>query len=149
MSGADPLDRYFRTQAGQDIGKRVASCFVLTESEGGAPIGFYTLAATSIALANLSPTLAKRLPRYPILPAALLGRLALNNNYQRRGLGQLLLMDAFIRTLRSEIAIFAFVVNAKDNNAKISTKLTASFHLEPPAGICLCPCPRLQSYSCE
>ncbi|MEN3213984.1 GNAT family N-acetyltransferase [Methylorubrum populi] len=118
MSGADPLDRYFRTQAGQDIGKRVASCFVLTESEGGAPIGFYTLAATSIALANLSPTLAKRLPRYPILPAALLGRLALNNNYQRRGLGQLLLMDAFIRTLRSEIAIFAFVVNAKDNNAK-------------------------------
>ncbi len=117
VSGADPLDRYFRTQAGQDVRKRVASCFVLTESDGGAPIGFYTLAATSLALADLPAALAKRLPRYPTVPATLMGRLAVDIRRRRLGLGQLMLLDAFSRTLRSDIAAFAFVVDAKDEDA--------------------------------
>jgi predicted GNAT family N-acyltransferase len=62
--------------------------------------------------------LAKRLPRYPVVPATLMGRLAVHQNRQGQGLGELLLFDAFSRTLRSDIASYAFVVDAKDDAAQ-------------------------------
>lgn len=90
---------------------------MLVEGDDPAPRGFYTLAATAVALAALPEALAKRLPRYPLVPAALMGRLAVDARHRGRGLGQFLLMDAFARTLRSEVAAFAFVVDAKDDAA--------------------------------
>jgi GNAT superfamily N-acetyltransferase len=116
-SGVEPLDRYFRTQAGQDLRKRVSSCFVLTDAGEAAPLGFYTLAATSVTLGDLPAPLVKRLPRYPVLPAVLMGRLAVDARHRGRGLGELLLFDAFGRALKSEIAAFAFVVDPKDQTA--------------------------------
>lgn len=115
-SGVDVLDRYFRTQASQDVRRRVASCFVLVEGDP-TPLAFSTLAATSIALSNLPATLAKRLPRYPLVPATLLGRLAVDRRHRGRRLGEHMLMDAFARALRSEIATFAILVDAKDESA--------------------------------
>jgi GNAT superfamily N-acetyltransferase len=118
-SEVEPLDRYLRTQAGQDSRRRVASCFVLTPA--GAPsqiLGYYTLSALSITLADLPPTIAKRLPRYPIVPATLMGRLATDSRHRGKRLGELLLFDAFARVLRSEIATFAVVVDAKDAAAE-------------------------------
>lgn len=116
-SGMEPLDRYLRNQAGQDTRRRVSSCFVLVEEGRPAPLGFYTLAATSIALTELPEALTKRLPRYPTVPATLMGRLAVDGRHRGRGLGELLLLDALARALRSEIATFAFVVDAKDEEA--------------------------------
>jgi predicted GNAT family N-acyltransferase len=115
--GVDALDRYFRTQAGQDSRKRIASCFVLVTEDGSAA-GYYTLSATSIALIDLPPDLARKLPRYPLVPAVLMGRLAVDHRRRGRRLGELLLFDAFSRTLRSEIASFAFVVAAKADAAR-------------------------------
>jgi predicted GNAT family N-acyltransferase len=115
--GVEPLDRYFRTQAGQDNRKRIASCFVLV-AEDGAAAGYYTLSATGIALADLPPNLARKLPRYPLVPAVLMGRLAVDSRRRGQGLGEFLLFDAFSRTLRSEIASYAFVVDAKDDAAQ-------------------------------
>jgi GNAT superfamily N-acetyltransferase len=115
--GVDALDRYFRMQAGQEGRRRVASCFVLAAA-GGSVAGYYTLSATSIALLDLPPALAKRLPRYPVVPATLMGRLAVHENRHGQGLGELLLFDAFSRTLRSDIASYAFVVDAKDDAAQ-------------------------------
>ncbi|MGW8140269.1 MULTISPECIES: GNAT family N-acetyltransferase [Alphaproteobacteria] len=118
--GVEPLDRYFKTQAGQDVRKRMASCFVLTDGSSAA-IAFYTLTATSIALHDLPASMAKKLPRYPSVPATLMGRLAVDHRYRGQRLGELMIMDAFSRTLRSEIATYAFVVDAKDER-------TASFY---------------------
>jgi predicted GNAT family N-acyltransferase len=95
----------------------VATCFVLVAGDDPAPLGYYTLAATTIALAELPAVLAKRLPRYPLVPATLMGRLAIAAGLRRRRYGELLLLDAFGRALRSEIASFAFVVDAKDEAA--------------------------------
>jgi len=53
-----------------------------------------------------------------MLPAILMGRLAVDSRYHRRGFGEFLLLDAFARTLRNEIAAFAFVVDAKDDRAE-------------------------------
>ncbi len=116
-SGVEPLDRYLRQQAGQDARRRVASCFVLIREKDRGPIGYYTLAATSIALAELPELLAKRLPRYPAVPATLMGRLAVDARYQGQGHGEFMLFDAFSRVLRNDIASYAFVVDAKDDTA--------------------------------
>lgn len=115
-SGVEPLDRYLRTQASQDARRRIASCFVLVD-EGPVPLAYYTIAATSLFLTDLPGPLARRLPRYPLVPATLLGRLAVDHRHRRRGLGQHMLLDAFARSLRSDIATWAIVVDAKDEQA--------------------------------
>jgi GNAT superfamily N-acetyltransferase len=115
-SGVEPLDRYLRTQASQDMRRRIASCFVLVD-ESPAPLGYYTIAATSLVLTDLPEALARRLPRYPLVPATLLGRLAVDRRHRGRGFGQHMLLDAFARALRSEIATYAIVVDAKDQQA--------------------------------
>ena len=133
-SGVEPLDHYFHTQAGQDVRKRVASCFVLVdEDEGGGdgaarPWGFYTLGATSLTLTELPQMLTKRLPRYPVVPATLMGRLAVDATRRGRGWGEHLLLDAMARSLRSEIASYAFVVDAKNDAA---AAFYAAYDLRP------------------
>ena len=59
------------------------------------------------------------LPRYPI-PAARIGRLAINIHFQGQGWGELLLMNALTRCSKvsEEIALFAVIVDAKDKRAK-------------------------------
>ena len=116
-SGVEALDRYFRVQVGQDVRKHLAAAFVLTLPEGRVA-GFYTLSAASVELSDLPPETARRLPRYPQLPAILLGRLAVDRRDQGRGFGRFLLADALFRAVRSEIAAFAIIVDAKDESAR-------------------------------
>ena len=76
-----------------------------------------TLAATSVLLTDAPAALSKRLPRYPVIPATLLGRLAVDHRHRGRRLGERMLLDALARSLRNEIATFAVVVDAKDETA--------------------------------
>lgn len=115
--GAAPLDRYLREQASQDVRRLVASCFVVVEAATRTLAGYYTLAATSVAANDLPPEFVKRLPRYPLLPAALIGRLAVDQRYQGRGVGSALLADAALRVLRSDMKALALIVEAKDEKA--------------------------------
>jgi GNAT superfamily N-acetyltransferase len=113
-SGSSALDRYFHQQVTQDIRRRVTACFVAVEEPGPQLIGYYTLASASIALGDLPLALAQRLPRYPSVPAVRLGRLAVDQTCQGRGLGGILLADALARALRADIAAYALLVDAKD-----------------------------------
>jgi len=116
--GSDELDRYLRTQARQDARKRVAAVLILTP-DGRTVAGFYTLSQYSVELDELPETMARRLPRYPVVPATLIGRLALSLAYRGQGLGEILLMDALKRALAGsrQIASAAIVVDAKDTAA--------------------------------
>jgi predicted GNAT family N-acyltransferase len=96
----------------------VTACYVAIEAATGTVAGYYTLAAAGIPLAEMPPEFAKRLPRYPSVPVARLGRLAVAQAYRGRKLGGALLWDAVQRSTRSEIAIFALVVDAKDAEAE-------------------------------
>jgi hypothetical protein len=89
--------------ASQDIRRRVATCFVAVNITSQDVAGYYTLTATSVALNALSFEIAKKLPRYPVVPAALLGRLAVSRRYRGQGLGGILLADALKRTARAEL----------------------------------------------
>ncbi len=116
--GVGPLDQYFRRQASQDIRRRIAGCFVIVEAATGVIAGYYTLSATNLRLRELPDAMAGRLPRYPNIPAVLLGRLAVAVAYQGRGLGAVLLGDAVMRTATADIAAFAIVVDPKDDKAR-------------------------------
>lgn len=116
-SGVEPLDKYFREQVGQDVRRRVTACYVATEITTSRIAGYYTLAAGSIPLADVPEQLAKRLPRYQTVPVARIGRLAVHLDYRGQKLGGALLWDAMMRTIRSEVAVFALVVDAKDDQA--------------------------------
>jgi ribosomal protein S18 acetylase RimI-like enzyme len=115
--GDDALDRYFQTQVTQDIRRRITNCFVVVESTTGCVTAYYTLSSTSVALEDLPPDEAKRLPRYPTVPAVRIGRLAVDQRFQRRGLGELMLMDAVHRTDQGPAAAFALIVDAKNDQA--------------------------------
>lgn len=116
--GVDALDRYLREQASQDMRRRAASCCVAIDPTTSALAGYYTLAAAGIPLTDIPEHLVKKLPRYPSVPVALLGRLAVDTNYQGKGIGAGLLGNAIQRALRSEIAVAAIVVIAKDDQAE-------------------------------
>ena len=115
--GSEPLDRYFKTQASQDVRRRVSVCYVALEKATGRIAGFYTLSAADVPVSDLPSDVARRLPRYPSVPAARIGRLAIDQRFQGRRLGGALLLNAAMRALRSEIAVFVLVVDAKDDEA--------------------------------
>ena len=116
--GVENLDRYFKTQAGQDARNKVAVTFVLLKDNIIA--GYYTLSNTSIPLSEFPEAIQKKLPKYPLVPATLIGRLARDIRFKSERLGEVLLVDALKRSLllSREIASFAIVVDAENEHAR-------------------------------
>jgi GNAT superfamily N-acetyltransferase len=117
--GVAALDRYFRQQAGQDHRRRAAIVFVaLDTTADNAVAGFYTLSAAQILTRDIPEQIARRMPRYPELPAVLLGRLAVDQRWQGQQLGRLLITDALLRCARLEqIGALFLLVDAIDQHA--------------------------------
>jgi ribosomal protein S18 acetylase RimI-like enzyme len=116
-SGSGPLDRYLREQASQDVRRRTSACYVAVDASSAGVAGYYTLAAGSVPLADIPAAMAKKLPRYPVVPVARVGRLAVGLNFQKQQLGAALLWDAGLRSMASGIGVFALLVDAKDEAA--------------------------------
>lgn len=119
-SGDGSLDRYLQRQASQDIKRRISRVFICRDRQDNTRVrGYYTLSTLAIDLSELPEKVAKKLPRHPI-PAALIGRLAVDISEQGKGLGGLLLSDAIKRTLAvsGEITIYAIVVDAINKAAE-------------------------------
>ena len=118
--GDEALDTYLKIRASQEAKKKIATTFVMVDSQTNAVIGYYTLLATSILLADLPDETTKKLPKYPHVPATLLGRLAIDGRFQGRGYGELLIIDALRRALQAttEVASYAVVVDAINERAR-------------------------------
>ena len=116
--GNQQLDSYLQRQAGQDLKKRAAVPFVITPDHKTIA-GFYTLSQYAVDLGELPEEMSKKMPRYPMVSATLLGRLAISERFRGQRLGERLLMDALHRALQSsrQIASAAVVVDAKDEQA--------------------------------
>lgn len=112
------LDDWFRRRAGQDERRNVARVFVAVEGVSSV-VGFYSLSSFTLSIDDLPPEVARKLPRYNAIPAALIGRLARDERRRGRGVGELLLADAIRRVLGASrsLAVFAIVVDAKDEGA--------------------------------
>ena len=109
--GVDSLDRYLHTQAGQDVRRRANGVFVLAAA--GVPsrvLGYYTLAATALPPDEVPEAARKHIPRYPLVSATLIGRLAVASACQGRRLGAVLLADALRRAHASAATVGSSMV---------------------------------------
>lgn len=117
--GSEPLNDYIRRYASQDVRKNVSRVFVATpENDPQKLAGFFTLSAGSVSCSSLPEALARKLPRYPI-PVALIGRLAVDNQFHGKGLGSILLADACHKVSQASavLAVAGIIVDAKDQKA--------------------------------
>lgn len=94
--GHPPLDRYLKEQASQDMKRKLAVCFVLTESNEIVK-GYYTLSNGAIPKNQVPEEIQKRIG-YTQIPVTLLGRLAIDQQFHKQGFGELLLVDALKRS---------------------------------------------------
>jgi len=114
------LDRYIRFYAGQDKKRNLTACHILSDLSAPSRIlGYFTLSSYSVDLGQLPDELITGIPGYPVVPAVLLGRLAIASDCQGDGLGELLLMRAFDYVLlyTTKIAARFLVVDALDEQA--------------------------------
>lgn len=116
--GDSELDEWFRRRSSQDVKRNVARVFVAVDPDLGVT-GFYSLSSFTLSIDDIPEELARKLPRYGAIPAALIGRLATDLKVRRKGVGKLLLADGIRRILSAseKIAVFAIVVDAKNEEA--------------------------------
>jgi len=120
--GKELLNNYIKNQAGQDIKRKLSACFVYADNETNCIQGYYTLSNNSIPLYSFPEQIKRKLPQsYNSIPATLLGRLAIDKNFQGKGLGKILLIDALKRSygISKEIGSFAVVVDPIDREAEL------------------------------
>lgn len=118
--GKKLLDDYFQTQAKQDVKRKLSACFVLADEDNKVK-GYYTLSSTAVNRELLPEDIIKKLPpTYHNLPATLLGRLAIDNNYKGQKLGELLLIEALKKSYeisQNSIGSMAVIVDPIDDDA--------------------------------
>lgn len=120
--GYEMLDNYIHQQAKQDVKRDLSACFVLCEAGKADIIGYYTLSSGSVNRSEFPEHLSRKLPpHYHNLPTILLGRLAIDDHYQSRGLGEMLLIDALNRCMEisNNLGTLAVVVDPIDKTAEI------------------------------
>lgn len=131
--GQAVLDDYIRRYASQDVRRNLARVFVASlPGDLRRLVGYFTLSAGSVSCSDLPASLARKLPRYPV-PVALVGRLAVDSEFQRKGLGAILLADACRKVVQASavLAVAGIVVDAKDESA---ARFYAHFGFVPMPG---------------
>lgn len=119
--GKEALNDYLKYQVSQDVARKLSVCFVLPDLTNNCIQGYYTLSNNSISKRFLPEKIRKKLPKsYLSIPTTLLGRLAIAKEYQRKGIGKILLIDALKRSyeIAAEIGSFAVVVDPIDEEAE-------------------------------
>lgn len=118
--GVDSLDIYLKTQASQDALRMANAVFVLVEPAAPATIiGYFTLCAFAVATGAVPEAARRHLPRYPLVSATLIGRLAVSRSRHGDGIGGTLLGRA-LKLAHDNAAIVGssmVVVNAIDQRA--------------------------------
>jgi len=117
LCGVAALDNYFYKYVSQDVKRGLAKCFVLIDKKQSMIIGYYTLSALSISVSDIPKENIKNKIRYPLVPVALMGRLAVDHRYAKQGFGKFLIVDAIHKVKSSNLGTAALVVDAKDDKA--------------------------------
>jgi len=115
-SGNSQLNDWLTRRALKNEAEGASRTYVLCEGE--TVVAYYCLANGSIAQSEATDRIRRNMPD-PI-PVMVIGRLAVDRQWQGKGIGQALLRDAILRTLQAaEIAgIRAILVHAISEEAK-------------------------------
>ncbi|WP_024554582.1 GNAT family N-acetyltransferase [Franconibacter helveticus 513] len=116
--GNPVLDDWLLRRALKNQALKASRTFVSCQTDTNIVAGYYSLASGSVSRHSVSRGMRQNMPE-PI-PVILLGRLAVDANYQGRKLGQWLLKDAVMRATRvaHHIGVKAVMVHAIDDNAR-------------------------------
>ncbi|MGE0665664.1 MAG: GNAT family N-acetyltransferase [Sphingomonadales bacterium] len=115
--GNDRIDRYFHETVSQDVKRNYAACFIARDTETDNVAGFYTLSSSNVPLNEVPQALARKLPRYPTVPAVLIGWLGRHVDYAGLGLGEALLVDAIGTVAGAPVGAHAVFADAIDDSA--------------------------------
>lgn len=115
-SGTTSLDDWLKRRAHTNQISGASRTYVVAEA--GRVVGYYCLASGALALNDAPGGLKRNMPD-PI-PMAILGRLAIDQSWQGRGLGAALLRDAVERTQAASaiLGIRGLLVHALTEEAK-------------------------------
>jgi GNAT superfamily N-acetyltransferase len=115
-SGVAPLDDWLKRRARSNQAEGASRTFVLCA--GSRVVGYYSLAAGSVTHATATGKVRRNMPE-PV-PVILLGRLAIDRDWQGKGLGTDLLRDAVMRATSAAgtIGVRAILVHAVSEAAK-------------------------------
>jgi GNAT superfamily N-acetyltransferase len=118
--GVESLDLYLKTQASQDMRRKANAVFVLSPEDTPSLIaGYFTLCAYGLAPGSIPEAARKHIPRYPMVSATLLGRLAVATESQGQGIGAILLANALAKAYENaaQVGSSMVVVDAIDERA--------------------------------
>jgi GNAT superfamily N-acetyltransferase len=118
--GFDGLDAYLKTQASQDVRRKANAVFVLVAvDEPLTVLGYFTLCAYGLVPGAVPAEARKHLPRYPLVSATLIGRLAVVKSHHGQGLGSALLIRALRKAYESAHVVGSsmVVVDALEESA--------------------------------
>ncbi|MBL4867531.1 MAG: GNAT family N-acetyltransferase [Pseudomonadales bacterium] len=115
-SGTPSLDEWLAKRALKNQGVGASKTFVVCENNRVA--GYYALATGSVERLTAPGSISRNMPE-PI-PVIVLGRLAVDSQYQGRRLGASLLKDAMLRTLSitQNVGVRCLLVHAISDEAK-------------------------------
>lgn len=115
-SGVDSLDLWLKKRALTNEKKDVSRTYVVCV--GDRVIGYYTLAAGSVQREIVAKNLQRNMPN-PI-PVMLLGRLAVDQDWVKRGIGKGMLRNAILQTLKAAeiVGMKAVLVHAISEEAQ-------------------------------
>ena len=115
--GVSALNAFLQTQARQDAERHFSVSYVL--AEGAQILGYFSLSTYALELGELSLEMQQRLPKHALVPAMLLGRLAVDRSQQGKGLGLVLLTSALkkVASVALEAGVHLLVVDALDDGA--------------------------------
>lgn len=115
--GNNELDTYLKDFARQNHKKGIGKSFVAVFEDH--VIGYYTISMSNVEFIDIPEDYNKGIPKYPA-PAAKIGRLAVDIQFQGKKIGSALLIDALKKILEAckTIAAYAVVVDAKNDTAK-------------------------------
>lgn len=110
--GNNDLNAWFHSNAAHDY--ETHTCHIYVYIEADKVVGFYTLTSYIIQRRTTQPN-REGYPSGNNLPATLLGRLAVDQGFQKRGIGKLLIRDAIrnARISNQYVATRFLVVQAK------------------------------------
>jgi GNAT superfamily N-acetyltransferase len=111
-SGEAVLDDWLRRRALANMAIAASRTYVICPTGSLSVIGFYALSMGQILNQETTGAIRRNMPRQ--IPAVILGRLAIDRNWQGQGLGTALLRDAVERSVRAavEVAARLLVVHA-------------------------------------
>jgi GNAT superfamily N-acetyltransferase len=130
--GSDAQTNWLRCVAATAQAARTAVVYVVTPTGEDRVVGYYALAAASVAHADAPERLTKGAGRSPI-PVILLARLGVDVTAHGRGLGAALLKDAMIRAHQAASAIGAraLLIHAESDEARSFYEHLAEFDPSP------------------